>query len=140
MIYSPTFSPVPLLFYPAALAVSLGERQMLNFSCRAVWSDQEVSVEGNILSLVAKTLNNEFSAEPEVSSVPYFGPSLRLSEASGQSSTDQDDLWIWSSPINLLYLKMPLLIAGGWHRGFFKVSFNPNYSVILLCSSVCISI
>lgn len=80
MIYSPTFSPVPLLFYPAALAVSLGEGQMLNFSCRTVWSDQEVSVEGTILSLVAKTLNNEFSAEPEVSSVLYFGPSLRLSE------------------------------------------------------------
>lgn len=58
MIYSPTFSPVPLLFYPAALAVSLGEAQMLHFSSRAVWSDQEVSVEGNILSLVAKTLNN----------------------------------------------------------------------------------
>lgn len=88
MIYSPTFSPVPLVFYPAALAVDLGEGQMLNFSSyRAVWSDQEVSVESNILSLVAKTLNNEFSAEPEVSSVPFFGLNLRLSEASGQSST-----------------------------------------------------
>lgn len=88
MIYSPTFSPVPLVFYLAVLAVDLGAGQMLNFSSyRGVWSDQEVSVESNILSLVAKTLNNEFSAEPEVSSVPFFGLNLRLSEASGQSST-----------------------------------------------------
>lgn len=84
MIYSPTFFPVPLVFHPAALAVDLGEGQMLNISSkRAVWSDKEVSVEGNILSLVTKTLNNEFSAEPDVSSVPYFGSSLRLSESSG---------------------------------------------------------
>lgn len=100
MIYSPTFPPVPLLFYPAALAVDLGEGQMLNFSYGAVWSDQ-VSAGSTILSLEANSLNNEFSAEPEVSSVPYFGPSLS-SESSSQSSTDQDDLWMWPRPINLM--------------------------------------
>ena len=32
---------------------------------------------------------------------------------------------------NLIWLKMPLLIAGGWATWPFKVTSNPNYSMIL---------
>lgn len=89
MIYSPTstFPPLPFLFYPA-WTVDLGEGQMLILFCyRAVWSDQEVSVQGNTLSVVTKILKNGFSAEFEVSSVAYFALNLRFSEVSEQSST-----------------------------------------------------
>ena len=49
---------------------------------------------------MTKILNNAFSAGFEVSTVAYFGPNLRVSDARGQSSTGYDGLWMWPRPMS----------------------------------------